>query len=572
MDIREWQRRVSIVITLSGLILLSFVGRLYQKAVIEHGSIVKAAELQYTSRKEVVGKRGEILTKLDSKNYFPLATNERRYQVLVVPKNIKDHDKAAQALAPILEQSAHDINAKIDNDKVYIPPLKRRLTRLQADKIAALRLDGVLLLPEFVRVYPENNLASQALGFVNNDWQGNYGVEDSYNNVLKGSEGVEVSQRDNTGRLIKSGEEVAAKNGSSVVLTLDREIQHAVEKSLADALKKYEADTASAIVLDPKTGAILSMAALPNFDPNAFYDVPQDQVSVFNNPVTSYAWEPGSIMKPIVMALAMQEHLVEPDTKDTFSASVKVLNYEIFTAEKKAFGLETMTQVLENSDNVAMVWVSNKLGNQKEYDGLKRFGFGVIPSLKLPSVTSGFLPALKDWNDVTRATASFGQGVSATPLQMVTAYATLANKGVMMQPYLVDRVIDDEGATIFQAQPKSLGKIIDPDTSNKIGTMLQSVVENGHGKRAAVSGYRVGGKTGTAQVSKPDGGYYDDRHIGSFAGYFPLSDPRYVMLVKLDNPKNVQFAESSAAPTFGEIAQFILTSKAVSPDKPGVHP
>ncbi len=568
MDLREWNKRIGYVIMITGLILVSFIGRLYQKSVIEHATKVQAAEHQYTSRKEVIGQRGQIVVPTNGgTTFFPLATNERRYQVLAVPKNIKDPKKTAQLLAPILSVSEEELRSKIDNDKLYIPPLQRRLTREQADKVADLKLRGVLLLPELVRTYPENSLAAQVMGFVNNDGQGNYGLEQAYDFALRGSEGYQVAQKDNQGRLIRLGDEVKAKDGSTLVLTIDRELQYYTEKALAESVDKYAADGGSVVILDPKTGAILAMANYPTYDPNNFRDVSKDNQGVFINAAVSEVWEPGSTMKPLVMALAIDDKLVEPDTKETFGASIRVLNHDIYTAEKKAFGTETMTQVLENSDNVGMVWISNKLGNDKEYEGLKKFGFGAPPDIKFKNVVGGYLPNVKSWNDLTRATISFGQGVSISPLQLAVAYGSLANNGVMMKPYIVSSVLSGD-EVLDKVEPKEVGRVVSEETSKKLGVMLESVVLNGHGKRAKVPGYRIGGKTGTAQVPNPQGGYYDDRHIGSFAGYFPISNPRYAMVVKLNNPKNVEFAESSAAPTFGQIATWVLSHRQVPQDNP----
>ncbi|HEY1074503.1 MAG TPA: penicillin-binding protein 2 [Patescibacteria group bacterium] len=567
MDFLEWQKRLSILLSVGGLILLSFTGRLYQKTVIEHGQTVEEAESQYAYRKEVEGQRGEIVVAQDDKSYFPLATNERRYQVLVVPKNIKDRKQTAEKLASLIGMTEQEVYDKINNDKLYIPPLKKRLTREVADRIAQLRLRGVVLLPELVRVYPEQTLAAQVLGFVNGEGKGNYGIEGALDLTLRGASGYQTGEKDSHGRLINVGDEVKAQDGSTVVLSIDREIQHYAEQALADAIKEYQADSGSVVIMNPKTGGIVALANAPTYNPNEFNKVASDQSAVYQNPSLSSVWEPGSIMKPIVMALAVDKGLVEPETQETFAASVKVLNHTIWTAEKKAFGLETMTQVLENSDNVGMVWIANKLGNNGEYDGLKQFGIGTAPDMNLSNVVGGFMPGLKNWNDLTRATISFGQGVSTTPLQMAIAYSALANKGVMMQPYLVEKVIDEKGV-LTETQPKELGRVVSETTSEKLGRMLEAVVVNGHGKHAAVPGYRVGGKTGTAQVVKPEGGYYDDRHIGSFAGYFPLTDPQFVMVVKIDNPKATKFAESSAAPTFGRIANWILSYKQILPDKP----
>lgn len=566
MDFREWQKRLSIIIMVSGFIMVSFVGRLYQKAIIEHSETVKAAESQYAYRKEVIGQRGKIVSRIDDHTLFPFASNEQRYQVLAIPNNLKDPRETASKLAPLLNLPEQEIFDQINNKKLYVPPLKHGLTRQDADKVADLRLRGVVLFPEMMRIYPEQNLASQVLGFVNAEGEGKYGIEGSYDSVLRGSTGYQVGEKDIRGRLINVGEKVDAKNGATIVLTINPDIQNFVEHTIAEAVKQFEADSGSVVIINPKTGAILAMASTPSFNPNTYRDVPKDQQSVFLNPVVSSVWEPGSIMKPLVMALALDKGLVEPTTTETFGASVRVLNHDIYTAEKKAFGKETMIQVLENSDNVGMVWVANKLGSQGVYDGLSSIGLGKNPDLKLSNVSGGNLPAVKHWSDLTRATISFGQGVAATPLQMVLAYGALANKGVAMKPYLVSEVIDEKGI-LTKTDPQEAGRVISEDASRKIGLMLESVVLNGHGKRAQVPGYRIGGKTGTAQVVNPEGGYFEDRHIGSFAGYFPISDPQYSMVVKLDNPKTVNFAESSAGPTFGQIAGWVLRHDQVTPDK-----
>lgn len=563
MDVLEWQKRLTLILGTSFLIGLSIIGRLYQKSIAEHTTSVKAAESQYAFRQAVMGERGKILVKDGRNGYFALAQNELRHLVLAVPINIKDPSATAKALAPKLGIEESKIFDAINNKKAYVPPLKHGLTRQEADAIKALKLKGIILQAESVRTYPEGDLASQTLGFVNAEGKGNYGVEGAYDTILKGAQGYRVGEKDNAGRLITLEDEVEAKNGSDIVLTIDRDIQHYVELSLAESVKRYEADGGSVVIVNPKTGAIVAMATTPTYNPNEYSQV-KDQAT-FVNPVLSSVWEPGSIAKPLVMALAIDKGLVEPDTKETFGASVKVLNHEIFTAEKKAFGEQTMTQVLENSDNVGMVWIADKLGNQAEYDGLKSFGISEAPTIKLSNVVGGSMPALKNWNDLSRANLSFGQGFSSTPLQMALAYGALANGGKLMQPYVVDEVRDELGA-LTKTEPKVVRQVVSPDTSRKVSTMLESVVINGHAKRAGVAGYRVGGKTGTAQVPDPTGGYYEDRHIGSLAGYFPLSNPQYAMVVKLDSPKTVKFAESSAGPTFGEIAKWILLHKQVRPD------
>lgn len=565
MDSRIWSRRLSLLLVISGLIGISLFGRLFQKSVLDHPTSAKAAASQYAFRQEVTGQRGSILVKdSDSDRYFPLAENEKRYQVSVIPANIKNKADVAQKLAKLLQLDETKLAETINSNKKYAPPIKRRLTRPEADRVAELDLVGVIIQPESIRVYPEQSLASQLLGFVNAEDNGNYGIEGAFDTTLKGSSGYRVGEKDIRGQLITLQDEVAAKNGSSIVLTLDRDIQHYVEQSLAKAIETFKADSGSVVIVNPKTGAIVAMASWPSFNPNEYNKV--DDPAKFVNPAVASVWEPGSIAKPLIMALAIDKGVVEPDTKSVFGASVKVLGHEIFTAEKKAFGEQTMTQVLENSDNVGMVWVAEKLGKESEHEGLKNFGFGEVPSIKWGNIVTGRLPALKNISDLDRATLSFGQGFSATPLQMAMAYAALANDGDLMQPYIVSEIRDTTGV-LSKTEPKKVRSVVSPDTAQKVSLMLESVVVHGHAKRAGVAGFRVGGKTGTAQVPDPSGGYYADRHIGSLAGYFPLSNPQYAMVVKLDQPKTVQFAESSAGPTFGEIAKWILLHKQSTPDR-----
>lgn len=566
MDYSETQRRISIIGILGGIALVTYIGRLYQKTVLEYGQTVQAAESQYAYRKEVDGLRGDIVVRSSDGTYFPLATNERRYQVVVIPNHVTGPEETANKLASILAISQDEIFEKINNKKFYIPPIKRRLDRITADRVASQKLNGVILQPELIRTYPEGPLASQVVGFVNFDGQGNYGIEGGYDDVLRGESGYQIGEKDNQDRPITLSDEVKAKPGATIILTLNRQIQFITEKFLQTAVEEFKTDEGTIIIVNTKTGQIVAMATKPDFNPNEFNTVKTEEQSRYNNAAIASVWEPGSIMKSIIMALALDKKLVEPDTKQEFGASVRVLNHTIYTAEKKAFGLETMTQVLENSDNVGMVWVSDKLGNESLYEGLKHFGFGESSKIDIKNSAGGSLPPIKQWNDLTRATISFGQGISVTPLQMVMAYAALANKGVEMQPYLVDEVFDDRG-TLIKTEPKEVGRIVSEEASSKISVMLESVVQHGHGKRAGVDGYRIAGKTGTAQVAKPEGGYYDDRHIGSFVGYFPVSEPRYAMIVVLKNPKGVEFAESSAAPVFGKIAQWILSAEQVKPDK-----
>lgn len=566
MDHKAWQQRFRIVLIGVVVLFLSLDFQLYKKAILEHLDTVKAAENQYNFRESLIGKRGDI-TVADSGGAYPLATDEQKYQVLVIPSQLVDAKSAAHSLAGLLSQDETALYNTINNKKPYIPPVAKMISSDVAGKITKLNLNGVVMLPEMARTYPEGSLASQLLGFVNADGIGNYGVEQSLDGLLKGVSGYLVGEQDTLGRTIKLNDQVKAQNGATVELTIDREIQFHIEQAIADTMKQFKADGMSVVVVEPKTGNIIAMASAPTFDPNNYGDVKQADQSAFNNPAVASVWEPGSVMKPLIMSLAIDKGLVQPDTADTFPASVRVGAATIWTAEKTAFGHETMTQVLENSDNVAMVWLSNKLGSDAEYKGMINFGFGAKSNVNLPGEVTGSIPPLSTWQDLTRATASFGQGVSVTPLQMAMAYSAIANGGKLLEPQIVKSVTQSNGQKV-ETLPKVVRQVVTADTATKTNLMLQSTVDHGIARRAGVAGYTVGAKTGTAQVPDPTGSYYADRFDGTVAGDFPVSNPQYTMIVKIDNPKGVLFAENSAAPTFGGIAAWILHQKNVTPDRP----
>lgn len=570
LERETFRPRLAIVSTLTLLILCFMSIRLFVRSVAAHQETLAEAQGQYLVLKQIAPQRGTIYA-IDGLDVLlkPLATNRRTYALSVVPRNISDIDEMARAIAPRVDQPVAAVRELIDNDRLYLAPLRHGLSEEEKDQLAALNLSGLLLIEEEQRYYPEMNLGAHILGFVNAEHMGKYGLEQAYNEELRGSGGEIVAERDVRGRLLEAEERLPVRDGSSLVLTIDRNIQGFVEQTLQQAIETYLAESGTIVVMDVQTGGILAMASFPTYDPNEFRKVPKEEVSRFLNPAISAVWEPGSIFKTIIMAAALDHGVVEPDTEGVFSNAVRVGNYEIHTAEDKAFGRETMTQVLENSDNVAMVWVAEKMGSDAMYQTLAKFDFGLPLGIDLPGEIGGYLLPVKNWHDIERSTISFGQGVSTTPLQMVSAMAALANGGTLMQPHLVQKIVGADGSIIREVPPTvKEEQVIRPETSVKITGMMVSVVERGHGKRAKVPGYKIAGKTGTAQVPNPDGGYYEDRHIGGFGGFFPADNPRFAMIVKLDQPKTVRFAESSAAPTFGEIARFILHYYKIPPTEP----
>ena len=560
----------SILLILLGLLLL----QLGRKQILEYGRYKAMAQDQQVAKVTSEPERGLIYaydrTASDfgvsevraNKQFHPLAININKYDILVIPHNVGDPEKTAQALCDKLKDiDCGKLTSDLKTNKLYLPPIAKRIEKDQAEAIKNLNLKGVMVVPNSIRQYPEGNMAAQILGFVNFDGQGSYGIERYYNNELKGVPGVIYGVKDTHGRVIDVNDQAKAQNGISLVLTIDSTVQFIIERELKSAIEKYGAEGGTIIVAEPKTGRIIAMASLPAYDPNKFNEVPKDDQWKFVNPSVTYTWEPGSIFKPVVMAAAIDQGLVEPDTKGDkcFGNSVEIDGYTIHNAEDKAHGCETMTQILENSDNVAMTWVAAKLDKELMGRYLGDFGFGNKTGIDVEAESKGKYLDPKQWRDVHRATIAFGQGISVTPIQMVEAYSAIANGGKLVKPHLLDRVISTSGEE-KEIQTTEVRQVVKKETADKVKEMLVSVVERGHGKAAQVEGFKVAGKTGTAQVVKDTGGYDENAHIGGFIGFAPADDPKFVMLVKLDKPTNVKFAESSAAPTFGTIAKWLLTN------------
>lgn len=566
-------KRLEVISWLFLILGLIFLVRLCDRQLIRRDTYVAMAQKQYYTEKEQPAKRGKIYIKdKDSQNIidetksglFAVATDLELYNLIVVPRHVENKRLTAEKLALLTGDNEEEIFDKINCDKWYIPEIKKKMEKTLADKIKAEGLAGVYLEAEYSRFYPEKEFLAQVLGFVNYDGDGKYGLEEYYDGVLKGEGGTLKGLKDNNGRVIKLEESNPGKDGSSIVLTIDRSIQYVVEKKLKEGIEKYGAESASAVIMDAKDGSVLAMSSLPSYDPNKFNEFSGDDQSIFLNPTTSLAWEPGSIFKPIVVAAAVEDGKVEPDSKPDeaeggFKNFVTVDGYDIHNSQDKSFGYETVTQILENSDNVGMVWIANKLGNESLANYLKKFGFGCKTGIDVSGEYAGKVSPTREWKDVNRATISFGQGITTTPLQIVSSYVTIANKGKAIKPHLIERIINPNGEARIM-EPVIGEQVISEQTASKTTQMLISVVENGHGKKAAVSGFKVAGKTGTAQIPKDTGGYEEDQHIGSFAGFAPADDPKFVMLVKLNKPKNVEWAESSAAPVFGDIASWLLNS------------
>lgn len=558
------RQRIALISLIFTAIATFLCLRLAQKEVFEYPTYAALAKGQQFQARELSGKRGQIFVKDgQGKATYPLATNQTVYALNVVPSQISDKRKVAEALSPIIEVGADTIFDQINNTKLYIPPIKRGLSYDEAQKIEKAAVEGVYLTPEEKRFYPEDNLAAQVLGFVNAESKGQYGVEGQFDEMLSSTKGEKGTAKDAVGQVLAlSSSYTPPEDGDDVVLTIDRNVQYQTEQVLDSYVKKFGASGGSIIVMDPKTGSIVAMSSRPTFDANRYASYGPE---AYLNQAISGTFEPGSTFKPLAMAAALDTGVITPNTTINGTASVRVRDREIFNAEKRPYGRETMTQVLENSDNVGMVYVSRQLGGETFYDYLQRYGFGVATGVELAGEASPGLPPLEELDEINFATMAFGQGISVTPMQLITAINAFANEGKLVQPHIVEQIQRKNGK-VDTTPPKEVRQVVSPQAASQVAGMMVRVVEAGGGKPAQVPGYRVAGKTGTAQIAER--GIYDpNNHIGNFVGFAPAENPRFVMLVKIDKPKGVQYAEESAAPAFGELAKFLLAYYNVPPSR-----
>jgi cell division protein FtsI/penicillin-binding protein 2 len=430
--------------------------------------------------------------------------------------------------------------------------------------ILSKNLKGVSAAKTWARSYPEANIGGQIIGFVRMDdatgmGEGVYGLEGSFNDVLAGRSGFISAQKDAGGRrlMLDGGKMRYAVNGSDIVLTIDRTIQHEVCARVKAAVETYQAQSGTVVVMQPDTGAIIAMCSWPDFDPAAYGET--KEISAFNNPATYGAYEPGSVFKPITMAIGVERGKVGPNTTYTDPGVEKIDTFEIKNSDEQAHGVQTMRQVLEKSLNTGTIFVERLLGRDGFRAGVEEFGFGEKTGIELSPESTGNISSLKKQAEVYGATASFGQGITVTPIQLATSFAAIANGGRLLRPYIVDEIVYPDGQR-KRTELKEISRPISARTSELMKGMLVSVVERGHGASAGVPGYFVAGKTGTAQVANSRGaGYLEGAIISTFAGFAPANDPAFVMVVKIDRPKVGKWAEVNASPLFKELSSFILS-------------
>jgi len=556
---------VVMAIAVGGFIV---TGRLVQLQIIDHQRYATEARVTHVNEATVSDRRGALL----DRNGYPLAASEDAFDVMVEEHAWEDAALAtetANALSAITGTKAEEMIATVSTAEIFEIAVARGVSYEQAQAIRELALRGVRLVDSSRRVYPEGNLAAQLLGFVGRDNVGLTGLEIDLDAILGGAKGTVTYEQDGLGNQLVLGDrqEVAAQPGANVVLTLDRYIQRLAETELDKVIKQHQATGGTIIVVQPKTGEILAMASRPSADVTQPDLSDESKLALFRNRAITDTYEPGSVFKLITMACALDLDLVGPYTPWYDEGVYTANGYTIRNWDFSRNGDQSVTQILSKSLNTGAAWLANEAGDKLFYEYADKFGFGKPTGIGLSGEVGGRVRTPENdpenWRPIDLATNSFGQGISTTPLQMVMAAAAIANDGMMMKPQIVREIASPgERQTV---EPEAAGQVIKPETSRTLREMMGVVVEGIAPTFLDVQGYKVGGKTGTANLITDSGGYKPETYISSFVGVAPLDDPQLAILVKIDEPKGVPWGTVVAAPAFGRIVQAALAYMKVPP-------
>jgi len=552
-------RLLVFLLSLLGIISL-ILARIFYWQIIAGEKLSVIAQKQRYQVIEVAAPRGKIFT---SDNY-PLVLNRPAFLIYAYLPNLNlSPEEVARKLAPILVEAPETtdsaelrLKARLSSGRKWVV-LARRVTEEAKRKLEELAIDGLGFESEDARDYPEASMAAHVLGFVGYDHNGRprgyFGLEGFYQQQLQGSPGLLIEEKGVFGRPILSARRVkeVMRPGLNLTLYLERTIQFILEDELKKGIKKYGAKSGWGVVLDPRSGGVLAMASFPNYDPGAYFNFDQ---KLYPNPVVAEGFEPGSIFKPITMAAALDKGVVEPETRCTqCSGPRRIGDHEIRTWNDKYYPNCTMTEVIEHSDNVGMVFVAEKLGKERILASIREFGFGQKTGIDLQEEMSPHLRPNNQWYPIDLATVSFGQGISVTPIQMIQAFNALANGGILISPRVVKEIWAEDGSRRYQTEREER-RVISSKAAKQIKEMLINAVENGEAKWAKPERLVVAGKTGTAQI--PIRGHYDEeKTIASFIGFAPADEPKFVMLISLREPTTSPWGSETAAPVWFAIAE-----------------
>jgi len=566
MNRNEQARAAIICFALVGVFSL-FSVRLIYLQVIQHDAYVALAAEKHVHKQIIYARRGVIRGCRGE----PLAENQRVYDVVAAGSHIRNATALAQAIAGQLEMDPAELEAKLKaavaktlaDKKEESKVLKKGVSEEVVENIKRLtkdnqhRLDGIYFDVDFDRVYPNGSLLAQVIGYLDAGHDPKLGIEKSMDDFLKGTNGSRYLEEDRKGHELVQyrGLETPAKDGCDVRLTIDMELQNIVESELDAACAQYKPKMAAAVMIRPQTGEILAMASRPTFDCNDPRSSTPDEQK--DRPICDMV-EPGSTFKIVVTSAAVEEKVATPDTKIYCENGAYAYAGHILH-DAHPMGLLTLHQVLAHSSNIGAAKLAIQLGKDRFYQYIRRYGFGETTGISLPGEIPGLVNPPYRWSDLDITRVPMGQSVAVTPLQMATAMSAVANGGLLMKPMIISEIDDADGRPVVAYSPTQVRRVVSADTSRKIVAALKDVVsKEGTAKDAAVPGFTVGGKTGTAQKIDPRGGYLEGRYVVSFVGFMPADDPKFTLLVVIDDPdtkKGEAFGGTVAAPVFAKIAK-----------------
>jgi len=577
-EVNDWQiKLLSLLFLLGGAVITI---RLFNWQILESENLSAFAKVQQQSRASLPARRGLIL----ASDSFPLAASGQAYILWAALDKVQEPDKIASRLASllvkedkeatagaktrpeILEEEENRIRKLLTRTDVAWVSVKRKVDKNTKEEIEKMRFAGLGFDPEEERAYPEASMAAQVLGFVGQDWAGQpkgyFGLEGYYDLTLTGSKGIKSWEKDAFGNpiILGSNHKVTALDGITLKTHLDRSAQYIAETHLKEGVKKFEAAKGTVIVMRPEDGAVLAMSSFPSFDPDRYNDYDKE---LYTNSAVAESFEPGSIFKVFVMAAALDAEAVKEEDKCECSGPRTIAEYTIESGSKQYYPGSTPREIIEHSDNVGMIWVAEKLGKENFVSYLHKYGIGEATEIDLQGELVPSLREDNDWGLIDMATASFGQGIAATPIQIVRAAAVLANGGKLVYPQIVDKIVGQDWEE--DIKPRFGEQAISARAARQITEMMVNGVETKSQMWPIPRGFKVAGKTGTAQI--PVAGHYDpEKVVSSFLGFAPAYKPKFVMLVSLKDPKVGQYASQNAAFVWFNIAGDLLPHFGAQPE------
>jgi cell division protein FtsI/penicillin-binding protein 2 len=556
--------RYHFVFTAFVILFLLVIGRLFYWQIVRAEELSAVGQLQYDGTRKILPKRGEIKTS----DGFPIVSNKVSYLLYVNPTLVKDKSKVIDTLSSLLDMDSASISSQLVSDKLWVS-IKDGIDAEKKEEIEKINLPEIGFEEHYSRFYPEASTAAHLVGFVGKNKSGEdkgyFGLEGFYDRLLKGKEGYAIETRDALGKpvLIKRNNDASGSDGRNLLLSIDRSVQFLIEQKLKDGVRMYGALGGMIGIMDPGTGNIMAMSSTPTFTPAEYSKFDE---GLYKNPFITNTYEPGSTIKPIVMASALDEGIITPQTKCPICGGpVSVSGYDLHTWNDKYYKDTNMIEVIQHSDNTGMAYIALELGADRMISYLTKFGLGGSTDIDLQGETIPSLKPRNAWYDVDLATTGFGQGISVTPIELLTAFSTFANGGKLMQPRVVT-AFESENGEIVKIPIKIKGKPVSEKTAKVMSEILVNAVEKGEAQWTNLKGYRIAGKTGTASI--PVKGYYDPNStIASFIGFAPVDDPKFVMLVILEKPTTSIYAAETAAPLFFDIAKNLLSYYGIPPSE-----